>query len=441
MIDLGRALGVKSQDGDGSVHAQPERLGLPSWVVTVGVLLVAFALAVSRRPDALFNAQFWAEDGVWYGDAYAAGPWVTLLWPHAGYLTLVTRLAADVALLVPLADAPLVLNVLALVLEALPAAFLLSGRCDQIVPHRGVRVLLALLSVGVPYAVEVHATITNAFWHLILLALLVTLARPPASLAGRAFDAAVIALSGLSGPFGALLACVIATHWWWTRAKYTAWLFALNAVAVAAQVLTFLGPGWRERTAPAALGANPITLARLIAGPVMLGAVTGAHGYSRVAHHAWWFDWPVPVAIALAGVACGVYAVWRGPEPLRQLILLSALIFATSLAAPLVPPGIPAWTVLTYPGEGARYVYLPIIAALVTLVWLATRPAPRLVRAGAVLVLGVALLYGMPADWRQPAVADLRFRTQAARFAALPRGQSLTIPINPRGWSVTLVKR
>jgi hypothetical protein len=334
-----------------------------------------------------------------------------------------------------------VLNVLALVLQVLPAAFLLSGRCDQIVPHRAVRMLLALISVGVPYSFEVHGTITNTFWHLILLALLVALARPPVSLAGRAFDAAVIALSGLIGPFGLVLAPVIAERWWSTRGRYTTWLFAVNGVTVVAQMLTFLGPGWRQRTAAATLGANPVTLARLIAGPVMLGAVTGTHGYSRVAQHAWWFDWPVPVAIALVGVGCFAYAAWRGREPLRLLILLSGLIYAASLAAPLVPPGTPAWTVLTYPGAGVRYVYLPIIAFLVTLVWLASRPSPRIVPACATLVVAVALLYGMPADWRYPPYSNLHFRAYAARFDALPRGQIMTIPINPAGWTLTLRKR
>jgi hypothetical protein len=32
----------------------------------VCIFMTAFAILISRRPDALFNAQFWAEDGKYW---------------------------------------------------------------------------------------------------------------------------------------------------------------------------------------------------------------------------------------------------------------------------------------------------------------------------------------------------------------------------------------
>ena len=74
-----------------------------------------------RRPDALLNAQFWAEDGAfWYADAYNAGPWISLFQPENGYFQTISRLVAGISLLFPLRDAPLFFNVAAITIQALP---------------------------------------------------------------------------------------------------------------------------------------------------------------------------------------------------------------------------------------------------------------------------------------------------------------------------------
>jgi hypothetical protein len=48
-------------------------------------MLLAAALIVSLRPDAVTNAQFWAEDGkFFYADVYNRGLLPTLMVPQAG---------------------------------------------------------------------------------------------------------------------------------------------------------------------------------------------------------------------------------------------------------------------------------------------------------------------------------------------------------------------
>src|SRR5438876_1065373 len=66
------------------------------WVV----IILCIVLAISRRPDVIFHAQFWAEDGaVWYTDAYHKGLIHPLLQTYAGYLGVVQRLFAGTSLL------------------------------------------------------------------------------------------------------------------------------------------------------------------------------------------------------------------------------------------------------------------------------------------------------------------------------------------------------
>jgi hypothetical protein len=72
------------------------------------VFLASVVLVVSRRPDVLFHAQFWAEDGkFWYADAYNLGAIAPFLHPAAGYFQTLPRLAALFAQLFPMAVAPL----------------------------------------------------------------------------------------------------------------------------------------------------------------------------------------------------------------------------------------------------------------------------------------------------------------------------------------------
>ncbi len=102
--------------------------GLRTWQ-HCAIFLLACAVLISRRPDAIFHAQFWAEDGhVLIADAYNFGWWQALFQVHTGYYQTLPRLGAALALLVPLTVAPLVLNSIAIVIQALPASLLLLPR-------------------------------------------------------------------------------------------------------------------------------------------------------------------------------------------------------------------------------------------------------------------------------------------------------------------------
>ena len=88
------------------------------------VFLTAAAIVVSRRPDALSDPQFFAEDGaVWFPDAYNFG-FRCLVLTHGGYLHTLTRLVALLSVLFPFTAAPLVMNLCALFVQVLPANLL-----------------------------------------------------------------------------------------------------------------------------------------------------------------------------------------------------------------------------------------------------------------------------------------------------------------------------
>ena len=51
------------------------------------------------------------------------------------------------------------------------------------------------------------------------------------------------------------------------------------------------------------------------------------------------------------------------------------------------------------------------------------------------------MLIGIVRDWRIPPRADLHFAAYVNAFEASPPGTVVTIPENPQGWTIRLVKR
>ena len=165
------------------------------------IFLLACAVVVSRRPDALFHAQFWTEEGhVFFAEAYNFGGWTALFRTYEGYFHAFPRLAAALALLVPLSFAPLVLNIIEIVLQALPVNLLLSSRSSAWGSLR-FRAFLAGIYLSLPNNREMCNGIAQAQWILALCAILLLTASIPKSIVGRIFDISMLLLSSLTGPF------------------------------------------------------------------------------------------------------------------------------------------------------------------------------------------------------------------------------------------------
>ncbi len=128
------------------------------------IFFLVLAVLISRRPDLFLRPQFFAEDGaIWYAQAYNRGWIASLLIPNAGYLNAVQRLAAGLALTVPLKFAPLLMNCCGLLIQALPVPVLLSARCRTWASLQ-MRLGMAAIYVFIPNAPEVHVVVTDSQW-------------------------------------------------------------------------------------------------------------------------------------------------------------------------------------------------------------------------------------------------------------------------------------
>jgi hypothetical protein len=414
------------------------------WLIIVAASLVAFLLIFLRRPDALLNPQFLAEDGTsFYADAYNLGGLRALFLPIAGYLLVSDRLVGLIAVIFPVAWGPAIFNVCAILMEVAPVAFLLTRRLDHLIPNWYARGAIAFLYLAMPNSFELDASVNYLQWRLALLAFLVVVATPRSSLRWKVFDGAVILLIGLSGPFGLLLAPIILLRWLRTRNKQTLALLAIDLGDAVIQVAVLLANVATER-GHGALGASAVDLARIVGGQLFVATTFGMSGYMRIALAGWWVAGWLPMLVAVAGVAVVGFALSKAPQELRLLWLFGALVLGGALLSPNTHGAGTYWQLMAHPVWNVRYEFYLIIAWLTTLVWILAKAwtIPTLRRVALVTLL-VTCLLGIPLDWQYPAFADYHYQAYIQQFDHMPPGSRIVIPLNPvtQHWTMTLIKR
>jgi hypothetical protein len=405
-----------------------------------GLSLLLVALTISHRPDAVLNPQFWAEDGqLFYSEAYNHSWAATLVQPYNGFFHTLPRLVAALSLLAPVRYGPAIFNAVAILIEVAPALFLLTDRLASVIPDRRVRLLLALVYVGIPNSWDIHANIANSVFHLPLLALMVFLAGPPTRLAWRVHDLVVVGLTAVSGPFVLALLPVAALRAWLGRHRWQLGLLALLAAGGLIQAGALLAnPGARSS---ASLGASPLGLVDIISGQVLVAGLCGTRCYQRLHASQAWTAGVLPVAILLAMAAPVGLGFLRGNQAVRLLCLFAVAILAAALIKPQATLTGPQWAALAMPGVGARYYQIPILATIACLTTLALRPGPPLARLPAGAALLVLVFVGLPVDWIHPPFRDLGWNARVSAFEASPRGSVTEFPLNPTGWRMELVRR
>ena len=435
--------------------------------------LLTYALSISHLPSLVLHAQFYADDGGWYQAAYAQGPLRSLVHPAAGYVVMFQRLVAAIVSPLPTLAAPTAFNLVAIGVGAVGICYLLSSRTSAAIPSKWARIAVALLVLALPNAYDTSANLTNTQWRLGLIALLVVFARPARSAGGRLADTALIAIAGLTGPGCLFLEPIIAWLWLRERTPRLKVLLILNTLCVAIQLAAIVVLAGTQRSS-SPLGAGPIPLAQMVARQVTLGLVVGAHGISRIVGTNAISSTALLTLLAAIPVAVCVWAAWRGPRILRALCCVAFLELALALVAPSIPA--PRWLSLARPANitefhpgGIRYFLYPLLAFAISLGWLAVaawrnwrarqstagraavrdwsvRAAVRdwSVRAAGLAgaaVLTLTVLVGVPADWRYPPYIDEHWSAHVQRLDAARPGTVVVIPINPRGWKLTLTAR
>lgn len=343
---------------------------------THGPMLLLFvacvAVVVLRRPDAVFNPQFWAEDGkIWFANAHDLGAWRSLFMAQNGYLQTVSRLVAAVATVLPMQWAPLAFNLAAIAVQVLPVMLLNSTRGRALVPSLGARVVLSVLYIAQPYTTEVHANLTNAQWHLAVSAALVCCFDRWKSGRQAAFDVGLLILSCLSGPFCILLLPCVAWLAYRRRDRRTAWLLAL-LVAGACMQLALAVPQMGVSRAVAPLGATWQGFLRIAGGQVVLAGLFGDAWLHAYLLPAWRGGAVLPLIATAVGAGVLVRAVRSGGDAAISFMAFALLVFIAALLSPQLSTTA-QWVTWEVPHAGERHSFLPILGFHAALLCVAGR--------------------------------------------------------------------
>ncbi len=399
-------------------------------------IIASLLILYTRRPDALTNPQFWAEDGrVWFAQAYNQGIIYSLTTPEAGYFQTISRLTAIFSQYFPFDYAPLIFNLVAVAAKIFVVQFILSKRVTNFLPALWMRIFAAFFYLAIPHSYETHANLTNAQWHLALLGCLIIIAAPPVTRIWKVFDFAVISIFALSGPFCLLLLPVALIKFY---AEGNRWILTLLIVIAAGCLIQGTALLIFDRPSHAPLGANINLFLRILGGHLFVSSIFGENGYSWTIDRPFWKD-GVAVIINLIGLTLIIYAFLKTNLELRLLTIFSFFIVAGAFISPAASDKIPQWEILRYPVIGSRYWLIPIFCFVLLLFWTARKAENKFMRRTAILLLVLSPI-GICQDWQYPPFIDLDFPKYAAEFNSAAAGSEVNIPINPN-WKMSLKKK
>jgi hypothetical protein len=397
------------------------------------------ALIVSRRVDCVQNPQFWAEEGSrFFVEALERPFWINLVSYSYGYFDLLIRLTQQIATLVPLDYAPVVLVLSAILVQTAVPTFIISSRCAEWMGPFPIRLVAAILYCGMPNSFEVHCIPLHSRVHLVVLAALVIISTPARSFLGRVFDYATLICGGLSGPFVLLLAPVAAWCYWRTPNPVTRRNCLILAIALAFTTLALINSvGTRFATS---LGASLWEGVRIIGGQFVMGFLLGQKSYEAIVH-APYFD--IAASLSFLSLSILLFLIARREKSeVRVLLFIGIGALAIALAAPIGgAPGKTQWNALwSIPGNGQRYYFLPMAMLLFAIAAVAGRGCGRTWRAVAASLLLLIAIVGVRVDWKLPAFTDFHFRRYVDLYRSRAPGASVIVPINPPGWEMELKK-
>jgi hypothetical protein len=124
-------------------------------------------LLMLRRPDAILNPQPWAEDGAVFLQAAIESSYHSIFALYAGYLHFIPRLTALFALQLGLAIAPLIMNLIALLITVACASYFFNKDFRFIVKNDSLRFFISIVIVCMPIS-EIWLNITNIQWLLLI---------------------------------------------------------------------------------------------------------------------------------------------------------------------------------------------------------------------------------------------------------------------------------
>jgi hypothetical protein len=323
-----------------------ERLGTGSRFFGTAALL--FILLFLRRPDAVLNAQFWAEDGsVFFKEQVVYGFLRAAVTPYADYLNFVPRLTATFGSLLPAVWVPLAFNLTALLIAAICCSLFVLPAYRYILESDLQRFLVCILVACALYTDEVVANITDIQVYLAIGGILIAFYRSPSGSPPRLRNAILIGIAGVAIACTCPVSVVLLPWLLWQllrrRSTDRVWL-GLMTGGVALQMATILShhsdsvANWNQTLTSELISFVYRVVFPQIGGVLLVGRIshygTGGAVLLTLIAITFWFTWlyyssdrrsrrTVLVCLYLLLASLGMAMAGRGEFGKRFLTLLS----------------------------------------------------------------------------------------------------------------------
>ena len=388
------------------------------WAATVAAF---FVMLVARRPETILRAEFVFEDGKeWYLGAWHLPLFDAIATPYAGYLHFIPRVVGYLERQGPVRLAPLVGNMIALLIVALIAAYVSSDRLSRLIPSRGVRMIVALYLVLLPTTGMTLGSITFIQFYLALFLVAVAVSNPPRTSLQAVATYVAVAMAAATGPFGLVLVPLFVGRLLVRRDRDSAVLLTVVGLAAVAQAVTLLSVG---RPASAPPTTDPIAILTILAGH---GATVsfGGRPIAKAIESGvplWWIP-------TLGAAALGLAAIHLRRLPGRWLLVAGYV--AAAIIVPALIVGSDDTALLLDPLSASRYFVVPGALLGVSLI-VALSERPRYLPS---IVMAAILAVGIVGDLRLKPNLDLRW-PEASRCIG---GQApCVVPVYPGGpWDI-----
>jgi hypothetical protein len=414
-------------------------------------LVAAFGLAIFvvlwlRRPDSLLNPQFWAEDGVFFFQQQLLhGFWKSLFGPYSGYLHVVPRLITGLISLLPVRWAPLGSNVGTLLLEAVSCSAFFWPGYRQIIASDALRATCCLAMAAAPAAgLELIATLCNVQWYLSVLSLLLIVAttRHAARKATEIWLSIAQVCIALTSPVTLLYIPFLL----WQLKNKPGWLKIRPLLHMAALLLQ----GWMMRhyaTAKPVLRFNVLFLATLSSGisRCVLEPMIGPT-FLKASPESLFTK--MLLALLLGVILATLLAVRLGGLQRMKWVLSAAYVGIGSLLAVLSGRGVAkefVWLqgIVGYTAE--RYFFIGACMFIFCLAFAIDTFTRRMNPRIAVGLLVCCFTLGTIRNYSAQSLVDFNWPDSAAKIERWEaarkshgRVKSVSVPVNPAGWSLTL---
>jgi len=416
------------------------------WYHYLLVFVFSFFLIMIRRLDMFAYPQFWAEDGtVWFEDAFNTGFILPLLTPVAGYLQTISRLGGAFSLLFSPDHSPLIFNLIAITVKILPILFIFSNRFKKILPGLWSKILIALVYIALPNTSEVFVNLTNAQWHLAILAFLIIVATPSTKKYWRIFDGFFIALSCLSGPFCVFLFPVVVINYYWADKEKRKLLKINYLIFFLFSFLQFL---FIVNNAFSARGVQEHRyslgiLIKLVSGQIFTASLIGKEGYAELYTTTLHYNDLVSKLFSfltfITGISILLFSYIKGSRVLKLFIIFCFTTFTFALIRPMVPSGeiYSQWYIMSIPGNALRYFFFPMLAFLMSVIFLLGQKEKRIKIIGIIIL--VIFVWGTKYEFFYKPWPDLEYKKQIQKIERLQPGEMLEIEAIPKFWRKTKI--